>query len=83
MMQLKSFIFSKTNISITISTVQKKNPNYGFELTGKKAVRVMQLLYADNPYALPRKGKIASKAAIRYGVTLDGKPINWENCYRT
>ena len=78
MMQLKSFIFSKTNISITISTVQKKNPNYRFELTGKKAVRVMQLLYADNPYALPRKGKIATKAANRYGVTLYGKPINWE-----
>ena len=78
MMQLKSFIFSKTNISITISTVQKKNPNYRFELTGKKAVRVMQLLYADNPYALSRKGKIATEAAIRYQALLDGEPINWE-----
>ena len=78
MKQLAEFIFSKTKIFLRISTVQKKNPNYLFELTGKKAVRVMQLLYADNPYALPRKGKIAIEAAIRYRADLDEEPINWE-----
>ena len=78
MKQLKNFIFAETNISITIETVQKKNPNYRFSLTGKKAVRVMQSLYADNSYALPRKGKIAVEAAIRYRALLDGEPINWE-----
>ena len=78
MEQLKNFIFSKTNISISIATVQKKNANHRSELTGKKAVRVMQLLYAENPYGLTRKIEIARRAADRYGAELDGKPINWE-----
>ena len=78
MEQLKNFIFAKTNISITIATVQKKNTNHRFELTGKKAIRVMQLLYAENPYALSRKAEIARRAAIWYGAELDGELINWE-----
>ena len=78
MEQLKNFIFAKTNISITIATVQKKNANHRFELTGKKAIRVMQLLYAENPYALSRKIEIARRAAKRYEAELDGELINWE-----
>ena len=78
MSQLKDFIFTKTNISLTISTVQKESPNYVFNLGGKKAVRVMQLLYADNSYALARKIEIARKAAIRYEAELDGETIDWE-----
>lgn len=78
MEQLKNFIFAKTNISITIATVQKKNANHRFELTGKKAIRVMQLLYAENPYALSRKIEIARRAANRYEAELDGELINWE-----
>ena len=78
MNQIKDFIFSETKISLRISTVQKENPNYVFNLGGKKSVRVMQLLYADNKYALPRKAEIAKKAAARYKTILDGEAINWE-----
>ena len=76
--QIKDFIFAETKISLKISTVQKENPNYVFNLGGKKAVRAMQLLYADNQYALPRKAEIAKKAAVRYESILDGVAINWE-----
>ncbi len=78
MNQFKDFIFAETKISLKISTVQKENPNYVFNLGGKKAVRAMQLLYADNQYALPRKAEIAKKAAVRYESILDGAAINWE-----
>ena len=78
MSQLKDFIFTETKIALTISTVQKESPNYVFSLSGKKAVRVIQLLYFDNPYALARKIEIARKAAIRYETELDGETIDWE-----
>ena len=78
MSQLKDFIFSETRIFLTIQTVQKESRNYVFSLGGKKAIRVMQLLYAENPYGLTRKIEIARRAADRYGAELDGKPINWE-----
>ena len=78
MSQLKDFIFTETKIALTISTVQKESPNYVFSLSGKKAVRVIQLLYFNNPYALARKIEIARKAAIRYETELDGETIDWE-----
>ena len=57
---------------------QKVNLNYTVNTGGKKAVRIMQLLYKNNPYALDRKYKIAVKAAKRYSSKLNGSPINWE-----
>ena len=78
MMQLRDFILNQTDIMPRLSTVQKESPNYVFNLGGKKAVRIMQLLYANNKYALPRKAEIAEKAAIRYDSVLDGVTIDWE-----
>jgi len=75
--QFKDFIFAETKISLTITAVNKKSPNYVFSLGGKKAIRVMQLLYSDNPYALSRKSELARIAANRYAVDLDGDIIDW------
>ena len=78
MSQLKDFIFAETKIYLTISIVKKENLNYVFSLGGKKAIRVMQLLYGKNPYALTRKIEIARRAAYRYEAELDGEAIDWE-----
>ena len=77
MEQFQSFIFDKTAILFKIKTVQKVHANFVMEAQGKKAVRIMQLLYGQNPYALPRKREIAEQAAIKLDVDLSGETIDW------
>ena len=76
--QFQNFVFKETGILLKILKQQKVNLNYTVNTGGKKAVRIMQLLYKNNPYALDRKYKIAVKAAKRYSSKLNGSPINWQ-----
>ena len=78
MKQFANFLHQCIGFEPTVSSVLKKSKNYNIRLGGKKAARVAQLLYCDNPYALARKVQIAVEMVAHYGSTLEGPLINWK-----